>query len=236
MRPHLVKDDEKFASTSYSKFLDRVRSASKALDKIYNETGRTALYAVNVTGRLCELKKRILAVINEGLNAILISYITLGFSVLRFIAEDKDIQVPIFAHRVMHGVLSRYSDHGIDFGVLVKLARLAGADIVQIGSIRGEHVETKIDIVRRIAILFQKLSNIKKSLPAITSGITPKTIPYNLNRINTTDVIFILGRGAYFDAGRVATGVKAALQAIDVAIKGISFKNLPKNTTHSKRH
>ena len=135
----IIKDDELISETPYNKRTDRIRLYMEKEKKAYGVKGEKTLYCVNITDRVDRLKKNAEEAIDAGANAIMLNYLTVGISALRCLAEDKDIQVPILAHLDFSGVLYGDPYGGISSHlVLGKIARIAGADMVVMGTIFEE--------------------------------------------------------------------------------------------------
>ena len=214
---HIIKDDEKYSSTKYSRFSRKMKVISKSLRKVEEETGREVLYAINITGKLSNLVERAKKAIQCGLNALMVPIITMGFGALRMLAESDEINVPLYAHRTMHASFTRDQYHGITMRVINKLTRLAGADFQHIGAMIGSHKEPIPEIKIRYRYVTQPWYNIKPSMPVLSAGIHPGNIEANMRLLKENDVLFMVGRGVYFYKGDVEIGVKALVQAVIAA-------------------
>ncbi len=61
----------------------------------------------------------------------MVNYVATGLPVLRALAEDPEINVPILAHMDVAGAFHMSPQFGMSSHIMLgKLARLAGADIV----------------------------------------------------------------------------------------------------------
>ncbi len=224
---HLIKDDEKFASTKYTRFEKKVEVIGATLKKIEKKTSKRVLYAANISGDLEGLKKRAKIVEDAGLGAVMLTIVTLGPGAVKYIASDKELDVAVYAHRAMHAAFTRIPDHSISIRVINKFTRIAGADFQHVGAVFGAHSARLAEIQIRLKYLLKKLngSNMKPSVPVISAGIHPGNINANYSAVNTNDILFMVGRGAYFDKNTVGTGIKALRQAIDASVLEIPIED-----------
>ncbi len=201
---NVLKDDEKAVSlrnaTKYEK-LERVT------EKLRRKRDRGIVYAFNVSGRLShtlDLVRRISEVNRElegGRIALMITAVTMGLSVLeniRDLLNDLgDRETPIYVHRTMHAAFTKNRDHGVDMKVLIKLFRVAGADIQHIGAIMGSHPRRGVEAPARLKRCLGPLRGIRRSMPVVSGGLHLGNIEANIRDLNVKDVILMVGRGAY---------------------------------------
>jgi 2,3-diketo-5-methylthiopentyl-1-phosphate enolase len=127
----IVKDDELIAEASFNRVAARVKLYMQAEKEVYEASGEHTLYTVNVSDEIPQVFENAHRAVELGCNAIMVNYLAVGLPVLRALAEDPAINVPILAHMDLAGALYASADHGISSHlVLGKLPRLAGADIV----------------------------------------------------------------------------------------------------------
>lgn len=206
----IIKDDEIMGDLETAPTLERLRACRPILDHIKQETGRTVLYAINVTGNAQTLLEKARMLVQEGANALLLNVLTYGFSVLEALAADPEVNVPIFAHPALAGALCASGDTGFSYSVVLgTLMAHAGADAVlypaHYGSLPFDPTEEgKIRDILRSRNVF----------PVPSAGIHPGIVPKALSDYGN-DVILNAGTGIMDHPDGPASGVEAFFQALD---------------------
>lgn len=127
----LIKDDEILPDLPTAPTEHRLEACLKAADRVKRETGRTVLYAINLTAPPGMLRQRAVELQALGATCFLLNALAYGWPVLEELAGDPGIRVPIIAHPALSGGLCGSPEHGMSYPlVLGTLMRLAGADIV----------------------------------------------------------------------------------------------------------
>jgi len=86
---------------------------------------------INVTGDAPKIFEFAERVIELGANAIMVNHLVAGIGVLKALAEDPSIKVPILGHMDFAGAIYEDPESGMSSHLtLAKLPRLAGADIL----------------------------------------------------------------------------------------------------------
>ena len=216
----IIKDDELIANASFNEIQARVKLYMQAEKEIFEETGEHTLYTVNVTDEIPRVFENAHRAVELGCNAIMVNYLATGFPVLRALAEDPKIDVPILAHMDVAGALYASEWHGISSHlVLGKLPRLAGADIVVFPAPYGK-APVLADKFQRVAQnLTFPLYNLKPSFPMPSGGITPKMVP-NVVKDLGPDIVIGSGGGIHAHPQGPTAGAKAFRQAIDATMQG----------------
>jgi len=227
----LVKDDETLTSQKFCPFEERLIRVMEAIDRVKEETGRTVLYAINVTGEYDKMLELADFAIENGANCLMIDVLTAGFTALRKLAEDPSIKVPIHVHRTMHAALTKSKVHGIHMIVIAKLVRLAGGDQLHTGTAAGKMgVKGEWKEVRRINdFLRSEWYGLKTVMPVSSGGIHPGIVPINVKLLGN-DIVINAGGGIHGHPWGTRAGAKAMRQAIDAVMKGIPLKE------YAKRH
>lgn len=214
----IIKDDEILGDLASAPTLERLRACREVIARVKQETGRTVLYAVNVTGNATKIVERARMLVKEGANALLLNVLAYGFAVLEAIASDPEINVPIFAHPALAGALCISPDCGMAYSVVLgTLMAHAGADAVlypaHYGNLPFDATEEgKIrDILRD-----------RGAFPVPSAGIHPGIIP-NIIADYGNDVILNSGTGIMDHPDGPAAGVKAFFDALDLLKKGENF-------------
>lgn len=215
-----IKDDELIGgNTSFNAIADRVKTNMEMAAKANAIKGEKTIYSVNLTDEVGNLKRNAMAALSAGANAVMVDVNCVGFSALRMLAEDPEINVPILAHPCMCGASTVAPMNGINYNVYIKLVRLCGADVQLIANPYGKFDCIKYPIISNINHMRNKFYDIKPTMPLFGGG----TIPGNVQAIvDDTGIDSIMGVGAAihgFPNGPTA-GAKGLRAAIDCAVKG----------------
>ncbi|RLE81439.1 MAG: ribulose 1,5-bisphosphate carboxylase [Thermoprotei archaeon] len=236
-----IKDDETLTSQKFNPIEDRVSRVMEALDRAKQETGRTVLYAVDVTADLNQLWKNVETVLDNGANCIMVDVLCVGFPALRELAEDPSIKVPIHVHRTMHAAMTRSAEHGIHMLVLARLVRLAGGDQLHTGTAKGKmekpgkgalKVLEKFSGVKGIRhindFLRGEWHGLKSVMPVASGGVHPALVPANLDLLGSPDLQINAGGGIHGHPRGTRAGAKAMRQAIEAYMKKIPLEEYAK--------
>ncbi len=216
----IIKDDELLANPDFNKVEDRIVKYMEAIDKANEETGEKTLYAINITGDIPEVFENAERVIELGANCIMVNYLATGFPVLRALAEDPSIKVPILGHMDVAGALCGSPHVGIRSDlIMAKLPRLAGADILVYPAPYGKapFMEEKFVAIAKAARY--PFYHIKPVFPMPSGGITPAHVPKLVATLGR-DIVIGAGGAIHAHPDGPAAGARAFRQAIDAVMKG----------------
>ncbi|MDP8964583.1 MAG: RuBisCO large subunit C-terminal-like domain-containing protein [Cyanobacteriota bacterium] len=214
----IIKDDEILGDLEVAPTLKRLEACRRVLDEVKQQTGRTVLYAVNVTGSAEKLIEKARLLVSEGANALLLNVLSYGFSVLDALAADPEINVPIFVHPALAGAMCAAPDYGMAYSVVLgTLMAHCGADAVlypaHYGSLPFDPAEE--------ARIRDSLRS-RNVFPVPSAGIHPGVIPKALADYGQ-DVILNAGTGIMDHPDGAAAGVKAFFEALERLQQGESF-------------
>lgn len=212
----IIKDDEIMGDLETAPTLQRLKACRQILDQLKQQTGRTVLYATNVTGpNPLEMAKRL---VQEGANALLFNALTYGFSALEQLTSHPEINVPIFAHPALAGALCAAPDHGFAYSVILgTFMAHSGTDAVLYPAHYGNlpfqaTEEQKIrDSLRQ-----------KNVFPVPSAGIHPGIVPKVLADYGN-DVILNAGTGIMDHPDNPAGGVQAFIEALQTTAQNQPF-------------
>ncbi len=221
----VIKDDELLANPCFCEIEQRVKLYMEAERQVYEETGEHTLYTVNVTDEIPQVFENARRAVELGCNALMVNYLATGFPVLRALAEDPAINVPILGHMDVAGALYTAEWHGISSHlVLGKLPRLAGADIVVFPAPYGKApvlMDKFQNVARNLAF---PLYQLRPTFPMASGGITPKMVPQVIHDLGP-DIVIGSGGGIHAHPHGPVAGAKAFRQAIDAAMQGRSLED-----------
>lgn len=222
-----IKDDETLTNQKFCPLDERLVQVMAALDKAKKETGRTVLYALNITATFDKMLGLADEALDLGVNMLMVDVLTAGFSAVQILAEDPSIKVPLHIHRAMHAAFTRNPHHGIHPIVLSKLVRLAGGDQAHAGSAAGKMEHEVIGVRRSYDFLRGEWFGLKNVFPVASGGIHPGIVPDNIATLGQ-DMVINAGGGIHGHPEGTRAGAAAMLQAIEASMKHISLKDYAK--------
>jgi len=210
----LIKDDELLADPDWCPLAERVPRVAEALVC----AGRPCLYAPNISGPVDTLVDRAAAAVAAGATALMVNAFATGIDAVRAVAA-AGLGVPVLAHRVGAGPIARNPEVGVDGSVLCELTRIAGADLVQIGGFGGKLFDSFDEVARNLAACRRPLGGARVPVPVNGGGVWAGSTPTVLDAAGS-DVMLLLGMGAYEHPGGPEAGARSVAQAIDAAVAG----------------
>ncbi|MGB2798398.1 MAG: RuBisCO large subunit C-terminal-like domain-containing protein [Dehalococcoidia bacterium] len=225
----IIKDDELIADASFNSAMGRVKRYMEIEKQVYEEKGERTLYTVNISDEVPKIFENAKRAVELGCNALMINYLAVGLPVMRAIAEDPDINVPILAHMDVAGAMYMSPFHGLSSHIVLgKLPRLAGADIVVIPAPYGKAPVITDKFLNAARTLSFPLYNLKPTWPMPSGGITPSMTP-DVMRDLGNDIVIGSGGGIHAHPQGPIAGAKAFRQAIDAVMQGISLEEYGKD-------
>ncbi|MCW6037739.1 2,3-diketo-5-methylthiopentyl-1-phosphate enolase [Spirulina subsalsa FACHB-351] len=204
----IIKDDEILPNLDIAPTKKRLEACLEVIHEVKAKTGRTVLYAVNVTGSAEDLIKNARKLVWKGANALLLNVLTYGFSVLDTLASDPEINVPIFAHPAFAGALCAAPHTGLAYSVVLgTLMAHGGADAVLYPAHYGSLPFDPQEEAKICQILRQR-----NVFPVPSAGIHPGILPQVIQDYGP-DVILNAGTGIMDHPEGPAAGVRAFFEA-----------------------
>lgn len=217
----LIKDDELLGNPSYSRPWERVKEYKKAAVAAEEVTGERVRYFVNVTSGANEVLDNVKRVQEAGADGIMINFATVGYSVLRQVAEIAEI--PILGHAAGSGMFYEGVNNGMSSPLAAgKLARLAGADIVMVNTPYGGYPLRYQKYMQTLAQLTLPWYGLKPSMPSIGGGVHPGMVEKYMKEAGN-DIVLAAGGAVQGHPWGAGAGAKAMRQAIDIVMKGEKF-------------
>ncbi|MCR4428696.1 MAG: RuBisCO large subunit C-terminal-like domain-containing protein [Caldiserica bacterium] len=224
----IVKDDELLANPPFNPIEKRVKSYMEMAKRVYEETGNKVLYTVNITDEPDKLIENAYKAIEAGANALMINFLTAGFSSLKALAENKDINVPILGHPDFGGAISSSPWHGIGSPLLLgKFPRIAGADLIILLSPYGKFPVLRDRYLQTARAMTSPLETIKQTFPMPAGGMYPGIVEATLKDLGT-DCIISAGGAIHGHPMGPRAGAKALRQAIEAYMNGIPIEEAGK--------
>jgi 2,3-diketo-5-methylthiopentyl-1-phosphate enolase len=215
----IIKDDEIMGDLAVAPTQKRLEACRRVLDEVKAQTGRTVLYAINVTGTADKLIEKARSLVKEGANALLLNVLTYGFSVLEALASDSEINVPIFIHPAFAGAMCASDDTGLAYSVVLgTLMAHGGADAV----LYPAHYGSLPFDPREEAKIRDELRS-RNVFPVPSAGIHPGIVPKAIADYGT-DVILNAGTGIMDHPDGPDSGVRAFFEALERVESNQSFE------------
>lgn len=222
----MIKDDELLGNPAFNPIEERVPKYMEALDRADREKGEKTLYTVNVTDEASRVLENADRALELGANALMINYLTAGISLLRGLAEDPSINVPILAHMDFSGAMYVSPYSGLSSSLLLgKLPRLAGADIVVYPAPYGKAPFMKERYVRIAHHLTFPFHHLRPTFPMPSGGITPSMVPEVMGDLGR-DIVIGTGGGIHAHPMGPRAGARAFRLAVEAAMKGMSLQEM----------
>ena len=192
----IIKDDHGLSNQVFSPFEERVKLCTDAVNRANQETGYRSIYVPNITAPHKEIVNRARMAKAIGAGGLLISPGLSGFDVMREIAEDDSIGIPIFSHPAFQGsyvLCNNGISHGALFG---QIARLAGADGTIYPNFGGRFSFSREECENIAKATSVEMGKINSIFPCPAGGMSLESIPESI-KIYGNEVIFLVGGGLF---------------------------------------
>lgn len=216
----VIKDDELCSNPAHCPLEDRVKAVVPAIQEADKVKGEKTLYAFNITDRTENLKKNAMTVIENGGNAIMVNYNTIGLDATRMLAEDPDICVPILGHSDYTGALYESPWSGMSMELIgATLPRVAGTDMVITLTPYGKFPVLMDSFIKGGYKLLSPLKHIKPAFPLPGGGTTQGHIQDMIEKFGK-DVMIAAGGAIHGHPMGPEAGARAFRQGIDEVMAG----------------
>ncbi len=192
----IIKDDHGLTDQCCSPFEERVKRCAEAVHRANKETGRPSIYVANITAPNSEVRKRALTAKKAGAGGLMVAPGLIGFDLMRELADDSGIGLPIMTHPALQGSFVTSSNgisHGVIFG---QLARLAGADATIFPNFGGRFSFSRDECKEIVTGTVEPMGHLKTIFPAPGGGMSLDKVPDMLETYGQ-DLIFLIGGGLF---------------------------------------
>lgn len=198
----IIKDDHGLADQRFSPFKERVDRCAEAVQKANRETGGHAIYVPNVTGPILEMPDMARYARDAGAGGLMVSPGLSGYDIMRTLAEDDALGLPIVAHPTFNGSYVTCPQQGISHAVLYgQIARLAGADASIYPNYGGRFSFSKEECIAIVRGTETLMGHIKPCFPTPGGGMSLERLP-EMYEVYGQDVIYLIG-GALHRSGNL---------------------------------
>lgn len=215
-----IKDDELQADGPACPFAERAHAVMSVINHHAERTGKTVMFAFNVTGEVDEMRARHDLVRDLGGTCVMVSLHSVGLVGLT--ALRRHAELPIHAHRNGWGAFSRHPMLGFSYIAWQKFWRLAGADHMHVNGIANKFCEDDASVIASARTCLTPLFPQKPciAMPVFSSGQSARQAPATWQALGSPDLIYAAGGGIMAHPQGPAAGVAALREAWEAAMTG----------------
>ena len=189
----MIKDDHGLADQSFSPFEERVELCAAAVAKANAETGFKSIYIPNITAPANQMLEKAHHAKNTGAGGLMIAPGLAGFDIMRHIADDDEIALPILTHPALQGSYVLNPDSGISHHALFgQIARLAGADATIFPNHGGRFSFSKEECQSIVDGTEVEMFHLKSIFPAPGGGMSLDRLE-EMSKFYGNEVIYLIG-------------------------------------------
>lgn len=223
-----IKDDEKMNNPPYCPLDEKCRLVSEALRRSEEETGRKVIYCPHISTRPDHIRDAARIAIDNGATGLMLNCFATGFAAVQILAEDADINVPIYVHTGGRSAWGRVPGFGVDLKVVARLVRLLGGDYMRAHMLEGYLIaDTYERSVELVELMREPIDGIRDTVPALSGGLGANNLVPNLKAFGL-DILPMAG-GAILDHPMgIRAGVLALRQAAESFKAGVPVEEYAK--------
>jgi ribulose-bisphosphate carboxylase large chain len=189
----MIKDDHGLADQSFSPFEERVELCSAAVARANAETGFRSIYIPNITAPANQMADKARFAKKAGAGGMMIAPGLAGFDIMRHIADDDEIALPILTHPALQGSYVLNPDSGISHHALFgQIARLAGADATIFPNHGGRFSFSKEECQSIVDGTEVEMFHLKSIFPAPGGGMSLDRLE-EMSKFYGNEVIYLIG-------------------------------------------
>ena len=214
----MMKDDEMTSDVYNSNYEDRLKAVLEALEKAKAKTGKRPIYFLSITDEPRRIFDKAARAVELGANGLLVCY-SAGLPVIRQLAEDPAINVPI----MVHGTHMIAAQPRIAWPVFAKLARLCGGDMMLTPTYWSSIPMVSLEEgIRTSHVKLAPLGHIKPMWPMPCAGVYPGLTPVLVGEYGP-DIVIPAGGGMLGHPDGYTAGARAWQQAIAATMSDEDF-------------
>jgi ribulose-bisphosphate carboxylase large chain len=196
----LVKDDHGLADQPFAPFKERVQRCAEAVRRANRETGKTCLYAPNLSAPVEQIMEKAVFAKAYGAGALMLAPGLVGPDTLKMLGDNDVIAMPIICHPALLGTFTAHPHHGISHYVIYgQIPRLAGADATIFPNYGGRFSFTREECRQVVEGAAAPMGRLTPIFTAPGGGMSRERIPEMIQTYGR-DVIFLIG-GALHQMG-----------------------------------
>jgi ribulose-bisphosphate carboxylase large chain len=193
----IIKDDHGLADQVFSPFEERVALCAEAVARANAQTGYKSIYMPSLGTRADQIQDKAHYAKQNGAGGFLVPPGLVGFDMMRLLAEDDTLALPIMAHPAFIGSFVTSPDNGVShYALFGQITRLAGADATVFPNWGGRFSFSKEECISIMEGSEVSMGHIKPIFPTPGGGMTIDRIPEMLE-VYGRDLIFLMGGGLH---------------------------------------
>ncbi|MDO9121398.1 MAG: RuBisCO large subunit C-terminal-like domain-containing protein, partial [Anaerolineaceae bacterium] len=193
----IIKDDHGLADQPFSPFRERVARCAEAVQRANAKSGSHSIYMPSLGSRADQIIEKAYYAKSVGAGGFLVPPGLVGFDIMRVLADDDSLALPIMMHPSMIGSFVTCPTTGFSHYTLFgQLTRLAGADATIYPNWGGRFAFSREECISIAAGSQEDLGHIKPIFPTPGGGMTIDRIPEMLD-VYGKDLIFLMGGGLH---------------------------------------
>jgi 2,3-diketo-5-methylthiopentyl-1-phosphate enolase len=214
----MMKDDEMTSDLYNSNYEDRLKAVLEAQAKAEAQTGKRTIYFVSITDEPRRIFDKAARAVELGARGLLVCY-SAGLPVIRQLAEDPAINVPI----LIHASFMIAAQPRISWPVFAKLLRLCGGDLMLTPTYWSSIPMVSLEEgIRTAHVKLAPLGHIKPMWPMPCAGVYPGLTPILVGEYGP-DIVIPAGGGMLGHPDGYTAGAKAWQQAIAATMSKENF-------------
>lgn len=215
---NIIKDDHGLTNQSFSPFKERVRVCSDAIKAAYEKTGKKAMYVPNVTAPLKKIRDNARYAKECGADGIMIAPGLVSLDIMKELAEDNEIGLPIFSHPAFSGCYA-INRQGFTFKAYYgQLMRMAGADAVIFPNYGGRFSLSLEDCIAIANAGKEPMGGMKQMFSCPAGGMQLDRIEDMVSNYGK-DVLLLIGGGLFTCEENLAANCRQFTAAVE-ALRG----------------
>jgi len=210
----IIKDDHGLTDQTFCPYESRVSACAAAVAKANQQTDKHCLYVANITAPVTDILRRAYFAKQAGAGGLLIAPGLTGFDMLRVLATESALNLPLIVHPALLGSFAIHPNSGFSQGLILgQLPRLAGADAAIYPNYGGRFSFSKT-ACQQIAENCQTVNGRYLPIfPMPAGGITLANIP-NMLATYGHDFIFLVGGALYAHSSDLTANVRHFLALV----------------------
>jgi ribulose-bisphosphate carboxylase large chain len=191
----IIKDDHMLGDQPYCSYEERVVRCADAVRLANRQTGYHSIYVPAVPGPVDRVVERAVMAREAGAGGLLVCPGLVGPDMMRRLADDDRIGLPIFYHPAFQFTYVTAVDGGLShYALFGQIARLTGADGNFFPNYGGRFSFTAQDCRDLAAGCAAPMGHIRPIFPGPAGGMTLERIPELFNFYGR-EAIFLIGIG-----------------------------------------
>lgn len=199
----MIKDDHGLADQPFANFRKRVKICAEAIERVNHESGYRCIYMPNVTGPVDQILDKALYAKEMGAGALLLTSGLTGPDMMRLLADDDRIALPLVCHPAFTGSYVITPDNGFShYAFYGQLTRLIGADAIIYPNYGGRFSFSREACQAIAAGCSVPMGHLQSIFPAPGGGMSIERLP-DMQEVYGNEVIYLIGGALHKDGNLI---------------------------------